>query len=94
MEAEIQQLRRENEVLKSRLAQITASRPEETQGLSVQAETAPQCRWEAGSHGLSSAQIARYSRQVLLPSFGLEGRTLILFRSCLFVAWKLYAARQ
>lgn len=80
MQTELEQLRRENEMLRSRLAQMTACSPEET----VERErkntghvpAATQCQWLAGSHDLSSAQIARFSRQLLLPSFGIEGRAL------------------
>ena len=65
MGSEIEALRRENEVLKTRLAQVTAgpARPE------------PGCvQWEAGTHSLSSDQIGRYSRQLLLSSFGVQGK--------------------
>lgn len=65
MDSEIESLRRENEVLRSRLAQVTATRP-----LSSDEEC---LRWEAGSHTLTTDQIGRYSRQLLLPSFGVQG---------------------
>ena len=66
MDSVIESLRRENEVLKSRLAQVTATRP-----LSSDSECLP---WEAGPHSLTSDQINRYSRQLLLPSFGVQGK--------------------
>ncbi len=74
MDAELQQLRQENEFLLSRLAQVSASRPEPQQPVAADVETESEPRLEAGAHGLSSAQIARYSRQVLLPCFGAEGQ--------------------
>ena len=35
--------------------------------------------WEAGPHDLSAQQIARYSRQLILPSFGVAGAPLLRF---------------
>ena len=32
--------------------------------------------WEPGPHDLTREQIARYSRQLILPSFGVEGALL------------------
>lgn len=70
MHSEIENLRRENEVLRARLAQVTAS----------PASPDSECkRWEAGPHGLTSDQIGRYSRQLLLPSFGVQGKLLALW---------------
>lgn len=66
MDSEIESLRRENEVLKSRLAQVTASCPSNSDSECL--------RWVAGSHSLNSDQISRYSRQLLLPSFGVQGK--------------------
>lgn len=66
MDGEIESLRRENGVLRSRLAQVTATSP-----LSSDAEC---LRWEAGPHTLTTDQIGRYSRQLLLPSFGVQGK--------------------
>lgn len=81
MQTELEQLRRDNEMLRSRLAQMTACRMEETvdrerEDNTGHVPTATQCQWQAGSHDLSSAQIARFSRQLLLPSFGIEGWAL------------------
>ena len=66
MESEIKSLRSENDVLRSRLAHLTASCP-----LSSDSES---LRWEAGPHSLTSDQVGRYSRQLLLPSFGIQGK--------------------
>ena len=66
MDSEIESLRRENEVIKNRLAQVTASRPSSPLSECLQ--------WEAGPHRLTSDQIGRYSRQLLLPSFGVQGK--------------------
>lgn len=74
MEAELQRLRHENEVLRSRLAQVSASRPELQHSAAAGVDFESQPRLEAGAHGLNSAQIARYSRQLLLPSFGAQGQ--------------------
>lgn len=79
--SQMQQLRCENELLKSRLAQATASssgNTHETEQLANQTR----CQWEAGAHGLSSAEISRYSRQLLLPSFGIEGGCLAVGVRC------------
>lgn len=70
MDGEVENLRRENEVLRSRLAQVTACRP-----LSSDEEC---LRWEAGPHNLTTDQIGRYSRQLLLPSFGVQGKPSII----------------
>jgi len=74
MEAELQLLRYENEFLRTRLAQVSASPPEPQHWTAAGVEIDVQPRLEAGAHGLSSAQIARYSRQLLLPTFGAEGQ--------------------
>ena len=66
MNSELEDLRRENEVLKSRLAHATATRPLKSDSECL--------RWEAGPHSLTSDQIGRYSRQLLLPSFGVQGK--------------------
>ena len=83
MDSELEDLRRENEVLKCRLAQVTASRPVST-GLEC-------LRWEAGPHSLTSDQIGRYSRQLLLPSFGVQGKQgdhWYLFRPAVTKPWR------
>lgn len=74
MEAELQRLRHENEFLRTRLAQVSASQPEPQHWTAADVDIDFQPRFEAGAHGLSSAQIARYSRQLLLPTFGAEGQ--------------------
>lgn len=66
MDSEVESLRRENELLKNRLAQVTDSCPSGSDSAYL--------RWEAGPHSLTSDQIGRYSRQLLLPSFGVQGK--------------------
>ncbi|KAL3151284.1 Adenylyltransferase and sulfurtransferase MOCS3 [Trebouxia sp. C0009 RCD-2024] len=76
MNSEIEALRRENEVLRARLAQVTAS----------PASPDSECkRWEAGPHSLTSDQIGRYSRQLLLPSFGVQAQERLLNSSALVI---------
>ena len=74
METQLEELRRENEVLRRRLAQATATRPAFSQLDRPSPAAHAEMQWEAGSHGLSSDQIGRYSRQLLLPSFGVQGK--------------------
>lgn len=79
--SQMQQLRCENELLRSRLAQATASGSGDTHE-TVQLTNQTRCQWEAGAHGLNSAEISRYSRQLLLPSFGIEGGCLAVGVQC------------
>lgn len=67
MAAELQRLRAENDQLKQKLA---ARFPAQS-GAAKQANEP--LSWQPGSHGLSGLQISRYSRQMLLQSFGAEG---------------------
>lgn len=30
--------------------------------------------WDTARHGLNSEEVARYSRQIILPAFGVEGK--------------------
>ncbi len=53
MEAEVQRLRQENEFLRSRLAQVSASRPEPQHSTAAGVEIEFQPRLEAGAHGLN-----------------------------------------
>ncbi|KAL0029413.1 hypothetical protein WJX77_005576 [Trebouxia sp. C0004] len=85
MEAEIQRLRQENELLRTRLAHVSASQPEPRHATAAGVGIDFQPRLEAGAHGLSSAQIARYSRQLLLPSFGVEAQARLLNSSVLII---------
>lgn len=74
MQAEIDQLRAENEILKRRLAAVNGTAlaiPDAPGNFDLRASS-PQ-KWELGAHGLNSSEITRYSRQILLRSFGAEG---------------------
>ena len=61
MQAEIDQLRLENDLLRREVASAVAANEKALH------------TWEMGSHGLESSQITRYSRQILLRSFGAQG---------------------
>lgn len=79
MDNEIDRLRRENEVLRHRLAQVTASRPLLPEAEPTNRPSHPDAQWQSGQHELTSDQIRRYSRQLLLPSFGIQGKSALCF---------------
>lgn len=75
MQTDIDQLRLENEHLKRSLAVLngaTASSAASSRD-TVGPHVANPHMWEGGSHDLDSSQVTRYSRQILLRSFGAEG---------------------
>lgn len=52
----------------------------------IEAKSKPVCSWKAGSdHSLSAGMIHRYSRHLLLPSFGVKGQSNLLKSSILLV---------
>lgn len=74
---QLRRLQEENARLKAYIAQISHRDANETSqhipsaeedvGLSGRA-------WDGAGHGLTAAEVARYSRQIVLPSFGIQGR--------------------
>ena len=82
-----QPLQRENEELRRQLAaaqaRLAALEKRANQGLVSQTKDAAASHpgWAGSQHSLSSSQISRYSRHLLLPSFGVAGRSTML-RSC------------
>ena len=75
MQDRLDQLRQENEQLKRQIAEFTTGADLSVTPLdAVNINSNEQQMWERGSHGLDSPQITRYSRQILLRSFGAEGR--------------------
>lgn len=54
--------------------------------VSIKAKNKPVCSWKAGSdNSLSSEMIHRYSRHLLLPSFGVKGQSNLLNSSVLLI---------
>ena len=83
LQAELDQLRVENKKLKSELARAGSVVTETAQLAEIATQLHTQFTW-TGTRALSTSQIARYSRQLLLPSFGLQGwcEVLVLARLC------------
>lgn len=75
MQDRLNQLRQENEQLKQQIAEYTTGAVSSVTPAAdaVNINGNRQQMWERGSHGLDSPQITRYSRQILLRSFGAEG---------------------
>lgn len=73
MQDRLDQLRQENEQLKRQIAEFTDLSATPLPD-AVNINSNEQQMWERGSHGLDSPQVTRYSRQILLRSFGAEGR--------------------
>lgn len=74
--AELDQLRAENARLKAYIGNITTPTPENgANGASSSPDACPVAPspWDGVGHGLSKDQVGRYSRQIILPSFGVEG---------------------
>lgn len=66
-EGELTRLRRENAVLRAALARA------ESNGRSQPREPIDPLEWDELGHGMHRDEIARYSRQIVLPSFGVMG---------------------
>ena len=83
-EVELQRLRAQNAQLQAELERLksatTGAQSPEAQsaaaalGSGAAACGAPLPAWDGLQHGLSKEQIARYSRQIILHSFGVQGR--------------------
>ena len=77
MSAEIDRLREENARLKAYINSITTSPCILENGSSSDLPTTTTASlenlWDGVGHGLSKEQVARYSRQIILPSFGVQG---------------------
>ena len=74
MQVELDQLRHENELLRRKVAALNdGASSASTTPEDVAAHRQVLHMWEMGSHGLDSWQITRYSRQILLRSFGSQG---------------------
>ena len=86
-DAELQQLRAENAQLRAEVERLRAAaagqpaqqQPEQQQANGGAAADGAACAspdppsWDGMQHGLDQGQIARYSRQIILPSFGVQG---------------------
>lgn len=69
-EDELARLRHENAQLRAALARAQASQP------STSIETRSSHEWDEFGHGLRAEEISRYSRQIILPSFGVMGASI------------------
>ena len=81
-EAELDQLRAENARLKAYISNLTNPLAETTaNGSSPPSDACPIVArpWDGGGHGLNREQVGRYSRQIILPSFGVDGNKLIKY---------------
>lgn len=84
---ELEHLRAENEALKvevQRLRQAQSSSVPEPRSQN-DLDTPSTHSWDGLGHGLSRDDIARYSRQIILPSFGAQGAL-----SCCFGGVPMY----
>ena len=85
MQQELERLRAENAHLRELLSTTQLQEPAEgadnraapgalpDQPGQACSSRGPVIGWEAGGHDLSAEQISRYSRQLILPSFGVAG---------------------
>eukprot|EP00887_Chlorella_sp_A99_P001231 scaffold14.g1231.t1 len=85
-EEELQRLREENARLREELRRLGQGRPEEHAAGAPPAPpaadgAAPRPAWDGTQHGLTKEQIARYSRQIILQSFGVHGARALALRA-------------
>ena len=73
MHSELERLRAENDHLKRRLEIQSPAQPAPIPEPGAAKQASDLLSWQPGSHGLSGLQISRYSRQMLLSSFGAAG---------------------
>ena len=82
-QAELDQLRAENVRLKAYIGNLTSPLAENTANgtSSASSEACPVVAspWDGVGHGLNREQVGRYSRQIILPSFGVEGNKTHIF---------------
>lgn len=80
MQDELEQLRLENARLKEYIASLSdnGTKHSSSQCAGVNA-------WDGIGHGLSPDQIARYSRQIILPSFGVQAQAKLYRGSVLII---------
>jgi hypothetical protein len=75
---ELSRLRAENAALRAELAGLRGDigpAPEPTSPNGTPMTSAPE--WDGLGHGLTKDQVGRYSRQIVLPSFGAEGERVV-----------------
>ncbi len=84
MEDRVRQLEQENQRLRALLQQHGIAAPPAQPAGGVAPPPAPKT-WLSSSHGLSKAQVERYSRHLLLPSFGLAAQERLCRGSVLIV---------
>ncbi len=83
LQQENEELRRQLAAAQARLAALQEAVP--LGSLSQTKDAASHPGWAGSQHNLSSSQISRYSRHLLLPSFGVAGRSIVL-RPCAALA--------
>eukprot|EP00891_Asterochloris_glomerata_P009431 jgi/Astpho2/9431/e_gw1.00145.64.1_t len=74
LQQENEELRRQLAAAQARLAALQEAVP--LGSLSQTKDAASHPGWAGSQHNLSSSQISRYSRHLLLPSFGVAGRSI------------------
>lgn len=79
LQERVDKLERENDQLRSYLASIEAKKNEDCGTF----DNTP--GWDGTGHGLTKHQVARYSRQIVLPSFGVTAQSRLCKGSVLIV---------
>ena len=78
-----QQLQQQQRAQADAFPQIEPTSSEQPSGQTPVVQSGPPASW--ASHGLSKEQVQRYSRQLLLPSFGLQAQQGVCSASVLIV---------
>lgn len=74
MLGEVERLRAENEHLRAQLAAVCPANGQQSSAEPAEACLArPPAFWDGLQHGLSKEEVGRYSRQLILHSFGVHG---------------------
>jgi adenylyltransferase/sulfurtransferase len=80
LQEQVDTLQRENDRLRAYLASIGTAMDETHDG---QSNNSP--GWDGVGHGLTKHQVSRYSRQIVLPSFGVSAQSRLCSGSVLIV---------
>jgi adenylyltransferase and sulfurtransferase len=91
LEDQLQQLQLENARLRAYIHSlappINGSIPHSTEGAPTNGSSYADARrlWDAAEHGLTREQVGRYSRQIILPSFGVHAQSRLCNGSVLVI---------